>query len=197
MWTVVEIKVVTGPSDHMYSYHEAPPVFVCPHQGALVLFVHVGAWRTTAGTYPETQILHSWTLRLMQGISEHFWQQLSPISSGKSCNKQLVYNDAFNTEQEHNTNTFGCQDAGISYGYLQLKVDVVAQILYAFTCVVNSSFLVGGEISYRSIGKSIKFCVHQYLVAYSLIGKLLFFLEVHIFGYWLGNNYIPKLAEQY
>ena len=154
-------------------------------------------WRTTAGTYPETQILHSWTLRLMQGISEHFWQQLSPISSGKSCNKQLVYNDAFNTEQEHNTNTFGCQDAGISYGYLQLKVDVVAQILYAFTCVVNSSFLVGGEISYRSIGKSIKFCVHQYLVAYSLIGKLLFFLEVHIFGYWLGNNYIPKLAEQY
>lgn len=97
MWTVVEIEVVTGPSDHMYSYHEAPPVFVCPHQGALVLFVHVDAWRTTAGTYPETQILHSWTLRLMQGISGHFWQQLSPISSGKSCNKQLVYNDAFNT----------------------------------------------------------------------------------------------------
>ena len=54
-------------------------------------------WRTTAGTYPETQILHSWTLRLMQGISEHVWQQLSPISSGKSYNKQLVYNDAFNT----------------------------------------------------------------------------------------------------
>ena len=100
-------------------------------------------------------------------------------------------------ELEHNTNTFGCQDAGISYGNLQLKVDVVAQLLYAFMCVVNSSFLVGGEISYRSIGKSIKFCVHQYLVAYSLIGKLLFFLEVHIFGYWLGNNYIPKLAEQY
>ena len=92
-------------------------------------------------------------------------------------------------EQEHNTNTFGCQDAGISYGNLQLKVDVVAQLLYAFMCVFNSSFFVGGEIPYRPIGKSIKFCVHQYLVAYSLIGKLLFFLEVHIFGYCLGILY--------
>ena len=105
MWTVVEIEVGTGPSDHMYSYHGAPRVFVCPHQGALVIFVHVDAWRTTAGTYPETQILHSWTLRLMQAVSGHVWQQLSPISSGKSCNKQLVYNDAFNiragTQYQH------------------------------------------------------------------------------------------------
>ena len=146
-------------------------------------------WRTTAGTYPETQILHSWTLRLMQGISEHVWQQLSPISSGKSYNKQLVYNDAFNTR------------AGTQYQHIWMsrcrnflrKSSAEGRCCRTtFVCFyvrVQLIIFVGGEIPYRPIGKSIKFCVHQYLVAYSLIGKLLFFLEVHIFGYCLGILY--------